>query len=245
MDIDSLRGAVQGSIFKQKVQEATDMAKLRRLQIQEYVDAANERQAVGKDFAGLVRELPGARQMGPLDPRLAPYYEATADEMPERPVRPMSEYVPELAGRFPLAPQHLQYDNFMRPLQTSGASEMPRPYRSPEGNPFLIYRNTMLPDRAGGAAEKETAGDYPWLLTDDLEEFKRELRGVRNVKQRDLIIDARRRFENATSGARPNPFKEFMDLLGGGAPAESGGKTPPAGGQYEYDPKTRKLVPIK
>lgn len=73
-----------------------------------------------------------------------------------------------------------------------------------KGKPTVTYAE---PD-----ASKKLAGNYPWLLDDDMEKFKAGLREIADPAERNAVIATRNHYEQALG--RPSLLERF--LMGGG-----------------------------
>jgi hypothetical protein len=124
-------------------------------QIKARLEAEKQATGIGSDFAGFVQGAPAAREMGPTDPRLADYYEADSNEMPNMPRRMPAEFVAELASRFPRAPLHPNFDNYVKTLQTPGGGEKMTWEEDPmTGARFGRMGNSVLPSGVNPARLK-------------------------------------------------------------------------------------------
>jgi hypothetical protein len=174
------------------------------------------------DFAAFTQGVPGARQMAPTDPRLGQYYDTTADEMPERPGRGISEYLPELAARHPRAAQHNNFNDYVKMLQpAAGDGWNLRPGQMVDygGRRGMAVSPNSLQLDTPEKDEKTTAGNYDWLTTDDAEEFKRGLKSIKDPEERDRVLDVRAKVLRASG--REDPMAAVLAaILNGGKPPE-------------------------
>jgi hypothetical protein len=227
MDLDSLRGHVEGAIFKQKLSEAQEMQALRKAQLQDYLARTELSNRTASDFSGYMRELGGAMQMPPTDARLSDYYDTDSREMPARPVRGFAEYGPELSAKYPLAAALPQLNDYIKQMQPAGGGErwqlrpdsvsdvggIKRIAVSP--NSFQV----ITPEKPG----KETAGNYPWLLSDDEDEFKAGIKKIEDPAERDRALAARTLYNRALGKA--DPLAELLGELSGARGAKSSAPT--------------------
>lgn len=105
-----------------------------------------------------------------------------------------------------------------------------------------------------GRAEKETAPSEAWLFADDAEEFKKGLMAVKDPKQRDLFIAARKSINQAMGREESFMDKIMKDMAGEGNRATTSVGAPAKGAKeakdgkpkgFVYDPKTKKFEPVQ
>ena len=105
-----------------------------------------------------------------------------------------------------------------------------------KGRPTVSYAE---PDAA-----KKLAGDYPWLLDDDMEKFKTGLRAVKDPAERNAVIETRNRYETALG--RPSLLERFLmgeTKAGGDGTKPAAAGTPAAKSPDTTPPKASVQVP--
>lgn len=181
MDLNTLRGTRDGMIVKSKMAEYAQQKQLREAQLREYAD----REATQNDFTGFVQAMPDAPN---TSSRLSAYYEQDANEMPNRPANlSLAEYAPEMAARFPRAPQHNYFRDYMQSLQPQDS----------EGFNFDAFRDVVpLPSLPGQSFIKTSRGGGQVVETPDSVAAKSGARAEATQKARPKV----------TAVARPDPL---------------------------------------
>jgi len=191
----------------------------------DYAQQQDLRERTAADFTGYMRELPVAQEMAPLDRRLSEYYEADSAEMPNKPTRALAEYAPELSAKYPLAARDPQLNDYLKLLVPAGGTGAswnltPNSISDLGGVKRLAVSPNSFQVIAPVKAEKETAQNYPWLLSDEEDEFKQGIKGIADPAERDRALTARALYNRALGKA--DPLAELIgSLVHGGARSAS------------------------
>lgn len=128
MDLETLQGVMQGHAVKSAQADAQEKREVREMQMMESL----QRQQAGQRQAQTDAAVPGFygaltdNQLPPTAPQLAPYYDATAEEMPQRPTRPINELLAEATQQFPAATRDNQVQSTilqqLRQMQEAGGT---------------------------------------------------------------------------------------------------------------------------
>ncbi len=238
LGLDELKGHVEGTIAKKTMEEQSAKRALAMSQIATAIQQDQEQMATGRDFTALAQMAPEA--MAEVRPPLRN----------ARPARGIADVLPELLRQNPRAAQHNNFNEFVRTLQPpQGASGWGlAPGQTIDYGGGRIGRSTspnslQFDPAAPEKPEKPTAGNYPWLLSDDEAEFKAGVRSIKDPAERDLALTARSQFMRALG--KEDPMAAVLAaILNGGKPPEKKAAETPAGAQYKWVPG-QGLVPKK